>query len=90
MKKAGPSHAAPAMKMTRNTMQGMRTNLKKGQNQFNLRKVTPESLVNSIMSQLDMAVAPEALKLELEKVTGRLREDLTEFFRLAEKAKELG
>ena len=91
MKKAGPNHVVPAMKMTKNTMQGMRTNLKKGQNQFNLRKVTPESLVNSILGQLDMTDAPEDLKPEMEKVKDRLHADLIDYFTILQKAgKQLG
>jgi hypothetical protein len=53
-----------------------------------LAKVSPETLVNSILGQLDMTDAPESVKPEMDRVVARLREDLTDYFSILNAAKE--
>ena len=61
---------------------------KKGDNRFTLAKVFPETLVNSILGQLDMTDAPESVNPEMDRVIARLREDLTDYFSILKAAKE--
>ena len=61
---------------------------KKGDNRFTLAKVFPETLVNSILGQLDMTDAPESVKPEMNRVVARLREDLMDYFNILKLAKE--
>ena len=73
---------------TKDTMKNMNANLKKGGKRFTLGKVSPETLVNSILGQLDMTDAPESVKPEMNRVVARLREDLTDYFSILKAAKE--
>ena len=88
MKKDSPSNAKRAAMFTKDTMKNMSTKLKKGGNRFTLGKVSPETLVNSILGQLDMTDAPESVKPEMDRVVARLREDLTDYFSILKAAKE--
>ena len=53
-----------------------------------MAKVSPETLVNSILGQLDMTYAHESVKPEMDRVVARLREDLTDYFSILKAAKE--
>ena len=88
MKKDSLSNAKQAAILTKNTMKNMSLQLKKGPNGTNLRKISPEALVNSILGMLDMTDAPENLKPEMNRVIARLREDLTDYFSILQAAKE--
>ena len=83
-----PSNAKRAAMFTKDTMKNMSTKLKKGGNRFTLGKVSPETLVNSILGQLDMTDAPESVKPEMNRVVARLREDLMDYFNILKLAKE--
>lgn len=86
IKKDGPQNAKQAALMTKETMQKMVTQLKKGSKHVDLRQVFPETLVNLILAQLDMSDAPEAVKPEMECVVARLREDFTDYLNILKKA----
>ena len=88
MKKDSPPNAKRAALFTKDTMKNMSAKLKKGGNRFALGKVSPETLVNSILGQLDMTDAPESVKPEMDRVVARLREDLTDYFNILKAAKE--
>ena len=88
MKKDSPSNAKRAAMFTKDTMKNMSAKLKKGGKRFTLGKVSPETLVNSILGQLDMTDAPESVKPEMNRVVARLREDLTDYFNILKAAKE--
>ena len=88
IKKDSPSNAKRAALFTKDTMKNMSGKLKKGANRFTLGRVSPESLVNSILGQLDMTDAPESVKPEMDRVVARLREDLTDYFSILNAAKE--
>ena len=88
IKKDSPSNAKRAAMFTKDTMKNMSVKLKKGANRFTLGRVSPESLVNSILGQLDMTDAPESVKPEMDRVVARLREDLTDYFSILNAAKE--
>ena len=88
MKKDSPPNAKRAAMFTKDTMKNMSAKLKKGGKRFALGKVSPETLVNSILGQLDMTDAPESVKPEMDRVVARLREDLTDYFNILKAAKE--
>lgn len=88
MKKDSPQNAKRAALLTKETMQSMSAQMKKGSKGFNLRKVSPEAVVDSILGQLDMTDAPESVKPKMNCVIARLREDLTDFISILEAAKE--
>ena len=88
MKKDSPQNAKRAALLTKETMQSMSAQMKKGSKGFNLRKVSPEAVVDSILGQLDMTYAPESVKPKMNCVIARLREDLTDFISILEAAKE--
>lgn len=88
MKKDGPANAKKAAMATKNVVNNMALSMKKGLKGLNLRKVTPEVLVNSILGQLDMSGAPEDLKPEMERVLACLREDLTAYIAILQASKE--
>ena len=88
MKKDSPQNAKRAAMFTKDTMKNMGAKLKKGGKRFTLGKVSPETLVNSILGQLDMTDAPESVKPEMNRVVARLREDLTDYFSILNAAKE--
>lgn len=88
MKKDSPSNAKQAAIMTKHTMNNMMGRMKKGSNSIDLRKVSPEILVDSILAQLDMTDAPESLKPKMDTVMAGLREDLTAYFNILKAAKE--
>ena len=88
MKKDSPQNAKRTAQMTRKTMRDMSARMKKGANCQNLRKMTPEELVDIILGQLDMTDCPVNIRPRMERLKPRLREDLIEFFTLTETAKE--
>ncbi len=88
MKKDGPANAKKTAMATKNVVNNMALSMKKGSKAFNLRKVTPEILVSSILGQLDMSDAPEDLKPEMERVLACLREDLTAYIAILQATKE--
>ena len=88
MKKDSPQNAKRAALLTKDTMKSMSTRMNKGSKGFNLRKVSPEALVDSILGQLDMTDAPESVKPEMDCVVARLRNDLTDYFNILKAAKE--
>ena len=63
--------------------------MKKGSQGFDLH-IPPEELVESILGLMDMAVCveSESVRLKMDRLMPRLREDPTEFYTLANAAKE--
>ena len=88
-KKDGPSNARQAVMMTQGTMRNMMSLMKKDSQGFDLQ-ISPEEVVESILGLMDMAVCSESesVRLKMDQLAPRLREDLTEFFTLAKAAKE--
>lgn len=88
MKKDGPARSKQAAMMTKTTMDKMAVTMPKGSYHTNLRNVSPEALVKSIMSQLDITDAPESLKPEINRIVTRLRENLTDYMNMLKATKE--
>ena len=74
--------------MTRDILQNMILQMQKGSKSINLHQVSPEMVVDGILSQMDMTDVPENLKPEMKEVKDRFREDLTAYFTILQKAKE--
>lgn len=88
MKKDSPSNARQAALLTRDMMREMSARLQKDSEGLNLKKISPEALVDSILGQLDIADVSESVSPEMEQVKARLREDLIDYFNILEAAKE--
>ena len=88
-KKAAPDNEAQAARLTKETIAELYAGMQKGSQRMDLRQITPELVVNSILAQLNLSEVPVALLPEMEAVLQRLREDLTGYFTVLQKAKEL-
>lgn len=89
MKKDGPARAKQAAVMTKTTMKDIAVTMPKGTYGTNMRNLSPDKIVNSIISQLKSFDPPEAIRPEVERITARLSEDLTDYFNMLKAAKEL-
>ena len=89
MKKEGPGKAKQAAMLAKTTMKDITVTMPKGTYGTNMRHLSPEKIVNSIMSQLNIADAPEAIRPEVERIAARLREDLFDYFNMLKTTKEL-
>ena len=88
IKRDSPSNAKQAGLMTRGMMQDMIALLKKGSQGFDLHKLTPEMMAESVVGPLNMTDCPESLRPNMERLMSRIREDLIEFYTILEAAKE--
>lgn len=88
IKKDGPQNAKQAALMTKETMQRMVSQMKKGSEHVDLHQVTPEMLANSVLGLLNMSGVPESNKPEIDRIITRLRENLIDFYSILSKAKE--
>ena len=89
IKKAAPDNEAQAARLTKETMAELYAGMQKSSQRMDLHQITPELVVNSILAQLNLGEVPTALQPEMEAILQHLREDLTGYFTILQKAKEL-
>jgi transcriptional regulator with XRE-family HTH domain len=88
IKKDSPSNAKQAVLVTLSTMQDMMARMKKGSQGFDLHRLTPEMMADSIVGSLDMTDCPESLKPKMNRLMARIRGNLIEYYTILKAAKE--